>query len=977
MDREEKQKKKGRRKNAESFPVVAVGASAGGLEAFRELLQNLPERPGMAFVLIQHLDPTHASMLTEILTPSVGFPINEARNGIRLQPDHVYVIPANADMVLRGTILQITRRPASRTRSTPIDDFLVSLAENLKSRAIGVILSGLSSDGVRGLETIKAEGGITFAQDEKSARFPDLPRNAAMAGCVDFVMPPKAIAVELSRIGRHPYVVKSLSFELLEGHDPGRNGMDSVLAAVRNAKDVDFTRYKRATVARRVARRMALLRADRFPEYLKHLQKHPEEVDALYEDLLIKVSAFFRDPASFAALRTKVLPALLKKDGHKQPVRVWVPGCATGEEAYSIAISIMEFLGQQRMTFPVQIFATDLSERAVEKARAGIYPDSIAADISPERLRRFFTKIDRGYQVAKPIRDMCVMARQNLIKDPPFSRLDLISCRNVLIYLEPALHRRLFNVFHYALRPGGFLMLGASETIGNHGQFFQLLDRKGRIYTRRQTAIQAHFEPTMSPEYERSRPEEPPKAKPPSREGDVQREADRLILKKYSPPGVVITEDFEILQFRGDVAPYLRPAAGRASLNLLKMVTEGLLFEVREAIQKAKGGEASRSSPVKLRASKVTPAVRVRVLPLSKAEPPDRQFLVLFEAESGPGAPPAAPSPEKPPKRDRDLDRMQEELSATKEHLQSIIEDQEATNEELKSANEEVLSSNEELQSTNEELETAKEELQSTNEELTTLNEELQTRNAELNQVNSDITNLLTSVSIAVVMVGNDLRIRRFTPMAEKVLNLIPTDVGRPITDIKPNIDAPDLGHLVLKSLEDVNVVETEVRDRQYHWYTMRIKPYRTLDNKIDGAVIVLLDIDLLKRATEKLERSRSFSGAVWDSMRASLVLLDRELRIRRATASFYEMFRTSQAETAGKSLFEIDGGAWNVPRLRERLELVESSGETIQDVDASLHIPRLRPGRVRFRFDARKVQPEESKDPMILLVVSERPQGA
>jgi two-component system, chemotaxis family, CheB/CheR fusion protein len=952
---------------AETFPIVAVGASAGGLEAFRELLQNLPDRPGMAFVLLQHLDPTHASMLTEILTPAVGFPVSEARSGTRVLPDHVYVIPPNADMVIRGSTLQVTRRPVSRTRSTPIDDFLSSLAEELKSRAIGVILSGMSSDGVRGLELIKAEGGITFAQDEKSARFPDLPRNAALAGCVDFVMPPKAIALELARIGRHPYVVKTPALRESETMGHAGSGLEGVLQVVRDAKDVDFTRYKRATVARRIARRMALLRAERYPDYLKHLQRHPEEVEALYEDLLIKVSAFFRDPASFVALKAKVLPALLTKKADRQPLRVWVPGCATGEEAYSIAIAVQEYLTQHRMAIPVQIFATDLSERAVEKARAGIYPDSVAADLSVERLRRFFTKIDRGYQISKSIRDMCVMARQNLIKDPPFSRLDLVSCRNVLIYLDPALHRRLFTVFHYALRPGGFLMLGSSETIGSDGAFFQLLDRRGRIYTRRQTAVQTLFEPTLSPEYQEKSSAGALKPKPPVRESDVQREVDRLILSTYGPPGVVITEDFEILQFRGDVTPYLRPAAGRASLNLLKMVTEGLLYETHAAIQKAKGGKPARGFPVKLRSAKTSPAVRVRVIPLSRAEPPDRHFLVLFEAETGAPARVA----EKPSKGGRDLDRMQEELSATKEHLQSIIEDQEATNEELKSANEEVLSSNEELQSTNEELETAKEELQSTNEELTTLNEELQTRNAELNQVNSDITNLLMSVNIPIIMVGNDLRIRRFTPIAEKVLNLIPTDVGRPITDIKPNLDVPDLGQLVLKSLDDVALVETEVHDADFHWYTMRIKPYRTLDNKIDGAVIVLLDIDLLKRATERLERSRSFSGAVWDSMRAPLILLDGELRIRRATASFYSLFKASPADMIGKSLFEIEGGAWNVPRVRERLESVWTTGEYVQNLETPLAISRLGPGRLRLRLDVRKVHPEESGEPMLLLVVS------
>ena len=960
------------------FPVVGIGASAGGLEAFRELLRGLPDRPGMAFVLIQHLDPAHESLLAPLLGPSVGFPVVEARDGLRVEPDHVYVIPPNADMILRGMTLKVTKRRGARKRTLPIDAFFNSLGEELKSRAIGVILSGTSSDGVRGLELIKAEGGITFAQDEKSARFADLPRNAVAAGCVDFVLNPGRIASELQRIGRHPYVAEPA----LSGGD-GEEGLDRVLQVLRRAKDADFSRYKRATVVRRVARRMALHRVESYAQYAKHLLAHPDEVDALYEDLLIKVSAFFRDPSSFAALRAKVLPQLFKGRGASQPVRIWVPGCSTGEEAYSIAITVMEHLGQHRISIPVQIFATDLSERAVERARAGLYPENIVADVSPERLRRFFTKVDRGYQIAKPIRDMCVMAHQNLIKDPPFSRIDLVSCRNVLIYMEPALHRRLFTIFHYALRPGGYLMLGSSETVGTFSNLFQLLDRKGKIYARRQASVQVEFDVPPSAEPADRPAADASKSKSAARDGDVQKEVDRIILRRYCPPGVVISEDFEILQFRGDVAAYLKPASGRATLNLLKMVSERLLFEVKAALDRAKDGRPVRSPKVKFaRGDRAASEIRIQVIPLFRDPRSERQYLVLFENVSGPddAVPPAAEPPLLPARRsriERDLARVQDELETTKEHLQSIIEEQEATNEELKSANEEVLSSNEELQSTNEELETAKEELQSTNEELTTLNEELQTRNAELSQVNSDITNLLTSVNIPIVMVGNDLRIRRFTPPSERLLNLIPGDVGRPITDIKPNFDAPDLGGLVTKSLQEISLVEAEVGDREGHWYSIRIRPYRTLDNKIDGAVIVLLDLDPLKRAAERIGRYQDFASAVWDSLSDALVLLDRGFRLRRSSASFYRLMRTTTEGVDGQSLFELDGGAWNVPKLRETLARVASSDELAANVRIQLKIPRLGPRGIRLRLDARRVHHEESGEEMILMVVTEISEGA
>src|SRR5216683_2259722 len=718
------------------FPIVGVGASAGGLEAFTQLLKALGSGTEMAYVLVQHLDPSHESALTELLAKATEMPVRQVTDATPVEPNHVHVIPPNVDMTISQGILRLTPRTETRGHHMPIDRFLRSLAEDQRSNAIGIILSGTASDGSLGLAAIKAEGGITFAQDEKSAKFDGMPQSAIAAGCVDFVLPPDAIGRELARIRAHPYLAPSSSSRTAELVPDGDPRLKDILHLLRTANEVDFSDYKPATVKRRILRRMALQRIGKLKEYVQFLRHHPAEAEALYEDMLIKVTSFFRDPDAFEALKTEVFPTILKHRSPEEPVRVWVPGCSTGEETYSQAIALLEFLGNRRADIPIQLFGTDLGQGGIEKARAGIYPDSIAADVSPERLRRFFLKVEGGYRINKTIRDICVFARQNLLQDPPFSRIDVISCRNVLIYLGPVLQKRIMPIFHYALKPRGFLMLGGAEGImGTASELFELMDRRNKIYCRKSTSSGLHFDFAASLSSieagDIASSKEEPQREAGVRLFDLHKEADRILLTKYAPVAVVINDDMEVLESRGHVGLYLELAPGRASFNVLKMAREGLLFDLQAAINEAKKekeGVPVRKENVQIERDGEIKDVNLEITAFKAVSNRERHFLIMFEdsrpadkADSAENTPEEAkPGKGGREKRSNQSSHLKQELAATKRYLHSIVEDKEASNEELQAANEEILSSNEELQSTNEELQTAKEELESTNEELHT-----------------------------------------------------------------------------------------------------------------------------------------------------------------------------------------------------------------------------------------------------------------
>ena len=852
-----------------TFPVVGVGASAGGLDAFTKLLKSLPIDTGMAFVLVQHLDPKHVSLLPELLARATAMPVTEIGDGMRVTPNHVYVMPPNYSLALLHGVLHLMPRPDEYGKHLPIDDFLRSLAEDRQSNAIGVILSGTASDGTLGMKAIKAESGITFAQSEDSAEYDGMPHSAIAAGHVDFVLTPEEIGKELVRIARHPYLRPEETGPRGELVSEGGDNLNKIFVLLRSRTGNDFTYYKHSTIRRRIKRRMVLHQLEKMEDYVKYLQKQPGELDALFQDILINVTSFFRDPETFEALQQEVFPILMEKRSVERPLRIWVPGCSTGEEVYSVAIALLEFLGDRASNLHIQIFASDIDDKAIDKARQGIYPESVRDNIAPGRLQRFFIKTSSGYQISKAIRDVCVFAVQNVIKDPPFSRLDLICCRNLMIYLGAVLQKKVLHTFHYALLPGRFLMLGTSETIGTFADLFATVDKKSKIYTKKSVAALAGYDFTTLPHAatlpaaDQTSPARAPSAL------DLQHEAERLILTAYGPPGVIINQEMQILHFRGQTGPYIEPSPGSASLNLFKMARQDLALELRAVVHLAiKERNKARKECVRIRDDGSYRIVNLQVLPLSAEESVEPHYLVLFE--SGNEAPAAAhPDAEAPDTTDLRVQTLERELLTNREYMQSIIEEQEATNEELQSANEEIQSANEELQSTNEELETAKEELQSTNEELATINEEHENRNQELMNSNNDLANLLASVELAIVILSDDLHIRRFTPTAKSLLNLIDADIGRPIGNIRPNVSISDLEQRVREVIDTMSTQSIEVQDRDGRCYTLSIRPYKTLDNRIEGVVISFINIDSTKEAEKLrqiLQQERRLAAVVRDS---------------------------------------------------------------------------------------------------------------
>jgi two-component system, chemotaxis family, CheB/CheR fusion protein len=850
-----KQKRQGNRSSTNAiltpFPIVAIGASAGGLEAFSNLLRGLPPEPGLALVFIPHLDPTHESAMVELLSRTTRLPVLQASDGMRVMCNTVYVLPPNSDMTINAGVLHLVRREAGRGQHMPIDTFFRSLAEDQKSNAVGVILSGTANDGTLGLSEIKNEGGITFAQDSESAKYDGMPSSAIAANVVDFVLSPDHIAQDLIRIQQQPQK-QAPTKDAFDGKD---RLLKDIFRLLKTYSKVDFVDYKIATIRRRILRRMNLNQVGTLGDYVKLLHRNPQEVEALYRDVLINVTSFFRNPEVFESLREAVYPKILADRSAQDPVRVWVPGCSTGEETYSHAISLVEMLSELRIEVPIQIFGTDLSETAIQRARAGFYKESIASDVSEIRLRRFFHKVPGGYQISKSIRDMCVFARQNVFSDPPFSRMDLISCRNVLIYLSPVLQKKVIPIFHYALKPSGFLLVGNTEgLLGSSAEIFDLVERKSKIYQKKAVPSPVTFGLALSGQIVERGLDKPLRGpredEHPKTPADVQREADRLLLTKYVPCAVVVNDELEILQSRGRTNRFLELPTGKASLSLLKMARPGLLYELRALIDQArKNAVAVSKEGIVLEEEDGAISVKLEVIPFRTPARDQRHFLVLFEEMAV-----VKPIVERKPvtrhasrdafdAKEVQVAQLKQELAGTKEYLQSIIEAQEATNEELQSANEEIQSGNEELQSTNEELQTSKEELESANEELNTVNEEIQHRNQQLAQLSNDLINLLNSVTIPMIMLGEDLHIRRYTPEAERVFGFSEHDVGKALTHLSLNLEVPQLERWMLDVMRDVTMRNEQVRTRDDKVYRLRITPYRTLENKIDGVVITLLDI--------------------------------------------------------------------------------------------------------------------------------------
>jgi two-component system CheB/CheR fusion protein len=844
--------------------IVGVGASAGGLDALRQLVAHLPADTGAAFVVLQHLPPSQTGQLARLLAGATALPVVDVKATQRVAPNTIYVVPPYASATMqRGALVLRSRK--GRTRPTmPIDVLFVSLAKVLASRAGGVVLSGSAHDGTEGLRAIREAGGHTFAQDPSTAQFDEMPRSAIAAGVAETVASPGQIGDAIGLLSRMGSANKKRA-------KATQAPIDRVLAQLREASGIDFTSYKRSTIERRLARRVAKHGLRSLAQYSAYLENHRDDARAVYEDLLIHVTEFFRDGPVLEKLVAALVPSLAERPS-TAPVRVWVPGCSTGEEVYSLAILLIEALGPGRS---IQLFGSDLSERAIETARAGLYPATIATQVGAARLARFFRRDEQGYRIQRDIRDRCVFVRHDLVSDPPISKLDLVSCRNLLIYLGSDLQKRVIPLFHFALNQPGYLVLGRGETIAGFESLFDAVDPPARIYARK-PAVRESLTFPLAGQLGRQ-PWRRPEAVSPH--ADLQRDVDHVLLARYAPPCVIVDDNLDVIQFRGRTGHFLEAPSGQPQINVLRMARDALASELPLAIQRARATDATvRKENLAINDHGRAFRFHLEVVPLRSTRDLPRHYLLVFEPAAH-GAPSRGRSGSTTPVLRGETARLREELAAAREYLHSLVVQHRATSEELGVANEELQSTNEELQSTNEELQTAKEELQSTNEELETVNEELQRGNSLLREANDDLINVLASVDIAIILVDTERRVRRFTPKARSVMKLIPGDVGRPIADLRPSVALPRLDEEIAAVIETLESHEAEVATSDGTTYRMQIRPYRGADHQIGGAVVTFVDVTALRAVVTDAHRADATRVAAARENDAFLDAVSHDLR--------------------------------------------------------------------------------------------------
>jgi len=833
-------------------PVAGIGASAGGLEALEQFLGRVPEKCGVAFVVIQHLDPNHKGIMPELLQRVTTMEVFQAQNRMRVRPDCVYVIPSNKDMSILHGSLHLFEPEATRGLRLPIDFFFRSLAEDSQGRSIGVILSGMGSDGTMGLRAIKEKAGVTLVQAPASARFDSMPRSAIDAGLADLVAPAEELPEKMMAYLRHaPPQTKAES--PLDEKD--RSALEKVVILLRDHTGNDFSLYKKASLCRRIERRMGIHQIDGMNNYVRYLRENPQEAGLLFKELLIGVTNFFRDPEAWDHLRDVVLPKFLARFPHGQTLRAWVPGCSTGEEAYSLAMVLKEALEKvkPKAELIVRIFATDLDADAIDKARRGLFPPNIVADVTPERLSRFFAQTQNGYRVGKGIRDLVTFAPQNLIMDPPFTKLDLISCRNLLIYLTPELQKKLLPLFHFSLNPGGLLVLGSSESIGAHTRLFTAQNGKLRIYRRRETTAGE-----VAVEFPASSAGAPAGAAAaraiPKAPESLQTQADRLLLQRYSPAAVLTNDQGDILYISGRTGKYLEPAAGKANWNIFAMAREGLRYELTGAFHKAvRQKREATVLGIEIRGEGDAQTVDLTVQAVTEPEALRGLVMIVFRDAPPPAAAKATARGRSASIPGAEATEMREEVRRAQEEVRAMNEEMQTTQEEFRAVNEELQSANEELQSTNEELTTSREEMQSMNEELQTVNAEQLSRLDELAWATSDMNNLLNSTEIATVFLDKGLSVRRFTTGSERIFSLIPADVGRSLTDISSTLLYPELTEDAREVLRTLTFSEKQIATRKGTWFKVRIMPYRTQEDVIDGVVMTFADITATKTLEAEL----------------------------------------------------------------------------------------------------------------------------
>jgi two-component system CheB/CheR fusion protein len=946
-----------------AFFVVGIGASAGGLDAVSALLRRTTV-DGAAFIVVQHLAPNQTSMLTELLGRSSKLAVETVADGVVIEPNHVYVCPPNAVLALEGTTIRLVA-PMDGTRpGMAIDAFFRSLAENRAAKAMGVVLSGTGTDGTFGLAAIKAAGGITFVQEPTTAKFEGMPRSARDSGAADFCLAPEAIADEILRISSHPYLRRSPGAP----HIVERLG--SLGALLKRSFGMDLAHYKPKTIERRIQRRMAVHRIERIDEYVRLCQTDPRELSDLHKDLLINVTSFFRDKELFEVLKSDILPRLLDRKKDSDVIRIWVPGCSSGEEAYSIAMCVIEVLDEKQSSIRVQIFGTDLDPDAVQQARRGVYRQNIVSDVSSERLRQFFVKSEDGhYQISRRVRDMVVFSIQNISRDPPFSKLDLISCRNLLMYLQLGIQKKVLRILHYSLNSAGFLVLGHSESVGDAAELFALVDRNNKIYTVKHVSLPASLE--FGQRLPKTAPRERATFAAAGPVLGLAHLADRKILEQYAPPGVVINESLEIVYFRGLSDRYLQQPSGVATHNILRLVRPEIHSTLKTTIERAFASNEAITAAAHVKTEEVGLKPFLLIAhPMLEPETKARCLLVLFK-DVGDGQ--VVTTTEKPAaaistNSDEIARALAEELALTKEYLQSTIEEIERTNEDLQSANEELQSANEELQSGNEELETAQEELQSTNEELVTLNDELQNRMTELGAANDDLHNLLLGVDQAIVIVGLDLRIRRFTHAAEKLLRLLPTDIGRSAAQLNSFLGGFGVEAVIADAIKNLATVERELHATDGRWYALKILPYRTLDLTIRGAVISVIDIDLRKRWNDLSAAVGDYAAEALAAIQHPLMILDGDHAVIWVNDLYFEAFQLSPQEIIGTRLRKIGMGAWSDSALEKRIEETMQTGAPFRGHAVTVEIDGHKETRVSV--SGSRLRGLGGEDALVLLAI-------
>jgi two-component system CheB/CheR fusion protein len=950
-----------------SFSIVGIGASAGGLAALGEFFVPAPPDIGVAFVVVSHQPSGHVSLLPDLLQKHTAMPVVEATDGMRVAPNHVYLSAPGRTLAMLQGALHVMDPDSDGRVALPIDYFFRSLADDQGERAIGVILSGTGTDGTLGLKAIKAHAGMTMAQEAQTAKYAGMPESAIRSGAVDYVRPTGSM---VEQIRTFLTGVASRDAQRLAGDSPV---LGRIFVALRDRTGHDFSVHKATTSRRRIERRMNVHQIETIEEYLRYLQINPQEIDALFRELLIGVTSFFRAPAAFDSLARTGLPKLLESRPDGTDVRVWVPGCSTGEEAYSLAILLREYLGAHERSLRVQIFATDLDREAIETARAGVYPGGIVTDLTPERLRRWFVQEDSHYRVKKDLRDLVIFATHDLLMDPPFTKLDLLSCRNLLIYLESRAQRRLMPLFHYALKPSGLLFLGASEAIDRHEALFSTVDRKWKIF-RRLNARRQVLEGFPIGRGKTRSVEAPPADRREVPETPVLATlVERMLLTRPGQSGVVVDKRGKSLYVAGRAAEYLEPVAGEPTHHLLKMARQSLRPDLTAVLREAAKtkGEAVRRG-VRVTINGDIRFVNIAVTRITEPKPLRGLRLVTFETVPSAGPRQLRGRDRRPAQSARPAgEALVDELRDTRQRLQHSLEETHAYNEELTSANEELQSANEELQSGNEELETGREEMQSLNEELATVNAELRAKVDDLADAQSDLQNLLNSTDTATIFLDADLNIKGFTPAVRTVANLIVSDVGRPLSDITSKLEGPPLMDDAREVLQSLVSRAREIRNAEGKWYLMRALPYRTVTNTIGGVILTFSDVTAIKQAELILREAQAYFESIVQTVREPLVVLDREFRVVSANGAFYETFGITRADTERQVIYGLGNGAWDIPQLRELLEKILSTNSQFDHFEIDHVFPGV--GRKVVVLNARRLERQMGLPGLILLAMEEK----